>query len=373
MKCPQCNQKIYLSDDICPQCGYDIKKYRKDPKTKVQPKAVLRVIVAVVLFISLMFAAQSCVIAGYSSSLMLQSGFAGSDMSGMTEEAIENFLLDIIEKVNSQTVLIVLIANLITILAVCLIFTLRRKNPAEEMYLRRVNIARIPTFAIFGMALNVFVSVTLSFIPFPESIIEAFDAQYAGMYGGNIFLEIFSVAIVTGITEELLFRGIALKRLSPAMGRWPAIIVSSILFGLAHGTPIAIGYATLLGIIFGYICTSYKSVVLCIVCHVFFNLSSYILPLDNMKAMIALYIMSIAVIILCVYRSFIRRPTFYDMVFDKNGDYEYINETEEKLIEEVKEARDSDDIDMPPERLEEIFTAWEKLRADYKNDKKKKK
>ena len=192
------------------------------------------------------------------------------------------------------------------------------------------------------------------------------------MYGGNIVLEVFSVAIVTGITEELLFRGIAMKRLSPVMGRWPAIIVTAVIFGLAHGTPNAIGYATLLGILFGFICSSYKSVIMCIVCHVFFNLTSYLLPESNEQAMMALYVMSIAVIAFCVYRAFIRRPTFYDLVFDRNGDYGFINETEAELIGRVKQARDSDEIDMTPEELEEIFEAWEKNR-EYNKKKRKEK
>ena len=372
MKCPRCDKEVYLSDDTCPSCGCDIQNYRKIPPRR-NAGMVVRAVVAVILFITLMFSAESCVIAGYSSSLMVKGGYLGSDMSNMTEEAVQNYLADIVDKVNAQTVLIIIISNLLTILLVCMIFTLRRKNPAEEMYVRRVNIARLPTFALFGMALNVFASVTVALIPLPESMYEALNTQYLSMYGGNIFLEIFGVAIVAGITEELIFRGLAMKRFLPVMGKWPAIIVSSILFGLVHGTPIAVVYSTILGILFGYICCSYKSIIMCIVCHVFFNLTSYLLPYDNEKAMLALYVMSIAVIILCVYRSFIRRPTFYDMVFDRNGDYEYINAEEKYLIEQVKSARDSDDMNMTPEELEVIYTRWEKLRAEYKNNKKKKK
>lgn len=370
MICPRCGKDNHNENKFCQGCGFDLAEYRK--KHSRGAGGVVRGLLIVILFVAIMFLCQSCVISGYSASLMMESGFVGMESAAASEDAMTEFLLSITDQIYENMVLILLISNLLTILVVCLLFHLMRKKPAEEMYVRYVNPLRIPMFALLGMALNVFVSVTLSFIPLPEEIVEAFNTQYAAMYGGNIVLEIFSIAIVTGITEELLFRGIAMKRLSPVMGRWPAIIVTAVIFGLAHGTPIAIGYATLLGILFGFICSSYKSVVMCIVCHVFFNLTSYLLPESNEQAMMALYVMSIAVIAFCVYRAFIRRPTFYDLVFDRNGDYGFINETEAALIGRVKQARDSDEIDMTPEELEEIFEAWEKNRKYNKKKRKEK-
>ena len=35
--------------------------------------------------------------------------------------------------------------------------------------------------------------------------------------------------------EELLYRGLLLRQLYPVVGQWPAIMISSVLFGLAHG------------------------------------------------------------------------------------------------------------------------------------------
>lgn len=366
MICPQCGNNNPEGSKICSQCGFDLLKYRETHPGKPKIGRIIRTILTVILFTTVMFLCQSCVISGYTASLMLGSGYMGIDASVLSEETLTGMLIDITEKVNSQTVLILLISNLLTILVICLLFRLMKKKPMEEMNVRYVNPFRIPTFALLGAALNVFVSVTISFIPFPESIVEAFNTQYSSMYGGNLALEVLSIAVVTGITEELVFRGIAMKRLVPAVGKWGAIIISAVIFGLAHGTPIAILYATALGVLFGYICSSYHSVSMCIVCHVFFNLTSYLLPADNDRAMLALYIMSIAVIVFCVYRAFIRRPTFYDLVFDKNGDYEFINETERELIERVRTARNSDDIDMTPDELEEVFEAWEKNRENNK-------
>ncbi|MGL5805552.1 MAG: lysostaphin resistance A-like protein [Xenococcaceae cyanobacterium] len=50
----------------------------------------------------------------------------------------------------------------------------------------------------------------------------------------SIALILFVVIIVAPITEEFLFRGILLHRWSAKWGKTPAILISSILFGLAH-------------------------------------------------------------------------------------------------------------------------------------------
>jgi membrane protease YdiL (CAAX protease family) len=42
------------------------------------------------------------------------------------------------------------------------------------------------------------------------------------------------LSITAGICEEILYRGLALAILSEAIGTWPAVFVSSALFGLAH-------------------------------------------------------------------------------------------------------------------------------------------
>lgn len=49
----------------------------------------------------------------------------------------------------------------------------------------------------------------------------------------GIFVSFVSIALMPAIFEELLFRGIILKNLLP-FGKWPAIIVSSLLFGAMH-------------------------------------------------------------------------------------------------------------------------------------------
>lgn len=81
--------------------------------------------------------------------------------------------------------------------------------------------------------------------------------------------------IFTPITEEMLFRGVALEILSQKsieMG----ILVSSILFGLSHGNVIQMISSTFTGIIFASIAVKFGDVKKAMVCHAFVNINSII-------------------------------------------------------------------------------------------------
>lgn len=47
--------------------------------------------------------------------------------------------------------------------------------------------------------------------------------------------EALSAIITTPFAEELFYRGFLLRRLHGVAGKWPAIIISSVFFGLSHG------------------------------------------------------------------------------------------------------------------------------------------
>lgn len=68
--------------------------------------------------------------------------------------------------------------------------------------------------------------------------------------------ERFSMFLYMGvgapIAEELLFRGVVLRKLQP-YGKRFAIIMSAFVFGVFHGNLVQIPYAFLVGLIFGYV------------------------------------------------------------------------------------------------------------------------
>ena len=63
---------------------------------------------------------------------------------------------------------------------------------------------------------------------------------------------IFLIALFAGVFEELLFRGVIQTALEGPLGLWPALLLASILFGLAHAmTRAYFIVTTLMGIYLG--------------------------------------------------------------------------------------------------------------------------
>lgn len=61
-----------------------------------------------------------------------------------------------------------------------------------------------------------------------------FDS-FAAMEPGAFLLLALGLAVVTGIAEELLFRGYVITRLERLhLGAWPTIVLSALIFGLVH-------------------------------------------------------------------------------------------------------------------------------------------
>ena len=82
-----------------------------------------------------------------------------------------------------------------------------------------------------------------------------------------------ALAVVAGapVAEELVFRGVIQSRLERAMPVWIAIVLQAVLFGFIHGTPVQIGYAFLMGLLFGYIRYRTGSILPTIAAHAAFN------------------------------------------------------------------------------------------------------
>ena len=86
----------------------------------------------------------------------------------------------------------------------------------------------------------------------------------------GLVMLIFS-ALVAPICEELIYRKFLLGSMR-AMGETPAILISSLIFGLAHGNFDQFAYATLSGMVFAILAVRYKSIIPTILLHIANNL-----------------------------------------------------------------------------------------------------
>lgn len=103
----------------------------------------------------------------------------------------------------------------------------------------------------------------LSFLP--DWMGDAFD-QMRGQWGGILF-----ISLLGPIVEELLFRGAITRELLRRYRPGAAIVLSALLFGLAHFNPVQMVFAFVLGLLLGWMYWRTRSLVPCIVFHVLNN------------------------------------------------------------------------------------------------------
>ena len=84
------------------------------------------------------------------------------------------------------------------------------------------------------------------------------------------------------IAEEIFFRGFLLEKLEITTGMYPAIIITSILFGLAHismGNVIPAFIISIVAVVFAYMVIRTRNLLVGIIGHILFNIISFVLYL----------------------------------------------------------------------------------------------
>ena len=348
-----------------PYAGYAVPTPRRAGNTEPAPgrgKGVVKAVLAVILYIVLFFGIQSCVIGSYIGSNLDMRGAVLAAEAG-DQAAVESIFgemmqsaLDLVYK--NQTRLL-LIANLTAILILCLQFRLRKKKPVEEFAFYPVNPLRLIQFALFGVALNAAVSILLGLLPLPETLFDIQEEQYAALYEGSLLMNLLSVGIAGPFAEEMFFRGIPMTRLEPVVGSIGAAVISSLLFGLAHGTPIAIGYAFFIGLVLALIYRKYRTILPGIVCHCFFNMSSYWIKESwEGAAVIILGAVSVLILLSTWHTAVILYPSFSDVVWDTAGRIRVDDPARAAVIEECRAARKEGRLDM--DAVERLSAEWDK-------------
>lgn len=92
----------------------------------------------------------------------------------------------------------------------------------------------------------------------------------------NIFIVILVVCIMAPLLEEFLFRGIIFTRLRFRFNNTAAVLISSLIFGLAH-VSLAKVHAFILGITFCLVFKKYNNIFFNVILHSVYNFSAIIL------------------------------------------------------------------------------------------------
>lgn len=111
-------------------------------------------------------------------------------------------------------------------------------------------------------ALNIFVQ----WFPLKDNLELQFDGIAHNLVGA------FTISFLAPLLEEVMFRGAIQGYIMRTFGKpWLAIVVASLVFGIFHWNPVQVVYATLLGLIFGWIYYRTGSLLSVIVGHILNN------------------------------------------------------------------------------------------------------
>jgi membrane protease YdiL (CAAX protease family) len=106
---------------------------------------------------------------------------------------------------------------------------------------------------------------------------QGWDSSRAAPFIANALVVVLAAPLV----EELLYRGLGFGLLAPFVGPWPAILVTGVAFGLAHGLVLGLPVLSIFGITLGWLRWQTGSVLPGMTAHALFNAAALVVALTT--------------------------------------------------------------------------------------------
>lgn len=150
------------------------------------------------------------------------------------------------------------------------VHSFKKNKTGRSSFNLNIENKRIIPYLIIGSIALLFgiISPIGSLIPMPENIKESF-IQLVGQTGFYTFI---LMVIAAPVLEELIFRGIILEGLLKKYSPLTSIIMSSLLFGIAHFNPWQFVTGLMIGIFSGWVYYKTRSLMPSIIIHAVANL-----------------------------------------------------------------------------------------------------
>ena len=296
MKCPKCQNDNFEGARFCTHCGFVLPR---ESRAKKFFMALLHAFLYVALFMGIQTVITFMYSFALSFSLVGSILFSGNLDAYDAELITEQLMNHVYENLHT----VMLIAGLVTVLALAISFRIRHKDAVKEMHVSKIPLIRAPWYVVLGISLQPVTNFLLGFLP--ESLLNDFAETNTLSYTtGPLGIELLNVVILTPIVEELIFRGLAFTRMRRGMSTTLAVLISAAVFGAVHGHPVSFIYASVLGVVLAWLMLKNNdSVIAPILCHAGFNGGSYLLQLllgesESTPLYLAVTVASLAMLIL---------------------------------------------------------------------------
>ena len=175
------------------------------------------------------------------------------------------------------------------IVVLCFVVMLIPKGESifEKADIKLTKVRYIICGALFGVGffgLYLAFATLFEMIPWDwvQKIVDMQKTQAGGQLEGPMVLNVIYVGLIAPVCEELVFRGLMLKSLKGNFPKWASILVCALCFGAIHlPSPIAFVVTTALGALLGIIFYRTSSLIPCVLAHILFNVSNFLLFIPN--------------------------------------------------------------------------------------------
>lgn len=176
--------------------------------------------------------------------------------------------------------LISIITQFTTILIVVAIFFIIRALKREEKpcFTTYFSLKKVPfpqLRASFFLAIFLYFAViglvTVIGLVFPKLLESYNESMTNSSQDPSWILNFITLVIGAPLVEELIYRNMAITNLSKKLSPIVAVLISSAIFGIAHGNPVQIVYAACVGVVFGVIFIRTESILPSLLGHAVFN------------------------------------------------------------------------------------------------------
>jgi membrane protease YdiL (CAAX protease family) len=151
----------------------------------------------------------------------------------------------------------------------------KTKSLSEGMQMRKVSPIVLLIVPVFAIGVKLMTSTGMALMPLPEELFEATGTSAQTLYEIPTWLQFIGAVVLAPLSEEILYRGIVQTRVSKAYNAVLGIIVSSVMFGIAHsGSLLWTVWAALMGLAIAFLRYKTNSIIPCIVFHSTSNLVS---------------------------------------------------------------------------------------------------
>lgn len=194
-------------------------------------------------------------------------------------------LLEYISSGSSIEMGILILVHLIFNVGIALIgLRLIKLKPTELFQTTSLRTYDMISYVIIGLMLQMVMSMLMSALEelFADNGVDIVTVDYIS--NGNaksVVLDIIYCCLIAPVTEELLFRGFAMKAFGRVSQRF-AILMSAFIFGLVHLNLFQFATAFVLGIFMGYVDIKHNSIMPSIIMHIVMNTMAQIINYSSL-------------------------------------------------------------------------------------------